>query len=110
VLDGCSIEDESGKNMNSARRRLISVVIAMALFYGTAILTARGVNLRWLLAPIIFPGLKAALLFFPGGSHGSSPSGYLKLSIVLSFLLLCVVIESVWIVFGKLRTGRPEKP
>jgi hypothetical protein len=95
--------------MRPARRRLISVVIAMALIYGTAILSAKGVNLKWLLLPILFPGLKMALLFFPGGTHSAHAHGYLRLSILLSLLLLCVVIDSLWIAWNKLRTGRLDK-
>jgi hypothetical protein len=95
--------------ISPARRRLISVVIAMALMYGAAILSAKGVNLKWLLLPLMFPGLKAALLFFPGGTHGANANTYLKLSVLLSFLLVCVVIESIWIAWNKLRTGKLEK-
>jgi hypothetical protein len=92
-----------------ARRRLISVIIAMALLYGSAMLSARGVNLKWLLLPLMFPGLKAALLFFPGGTHGAHASGYLRLSVLLSFVLLCVVIESIRMAWDKMRTGKLEK-
>jgi hypothetical protein len=95
--------------MRPARRALVSVILAMALMYGAAIISARGINLKWLLLPIIFPGLKAALLFFPGGTHGSNPSAYLRLSILLSFLLLFVVIDSAWIALSKWRAGKQEK-
>jgi hypothetical protein len=92
--------------LSPARRRLISVAMALALLYGAAILAAKGVNLKWLLVPLMFPGLKAALLFFPGGMHGANANTYLKVSILLNFLLLCVVIESIWIAAIKLRTRR----
>lgn len=91
-----------------ARRRLISVIIAMALLFGAAMISARVASLKWLAMAIFSPGLKAALLLFPGGSHGSNPGAYIKLSIFLSLVLLWVVIELIWIAVNKLRTGKQE--
>ncbi len=94
--------------ISPARRRLLSAILAMALVYGAAMISVREAGLRWLASAIFFPGLKIALLFYPGGIRGAHANGYLKLAVFLSFLLLCVVIELVWIAAGKLREGRQE--
>jgi hypothetical protein len=89
-----------------ARRRLLSVIIAMALLFGAAMVSARVASLKWLALAIFSPGLKAGLLLFPGGSHGSNPGGYLKLSIFLSLVLWWVVVELVWTAVIRARTRR----
>jgi hypothetical protein len=99
--------EENSKNMRSpARRRLLSVIIAMALLFGAAMVSARVASLKWLALAIFSPGLKAGLLLFPGGSHGSNPGGYLKLSIFLSLVLWWVVVELVWTAVIRARTRR----
>jgi hypothetical protein len=94
---------------SATRRRLLSIIIAMALLFGSAMLSAKEASLKWLAVAIFSPGLKAGALLFPGGSHGSNPGAYLKLSIFLSLVLWFVIIELIWMAVNKLRTGKLEK-
>jgi hypothetical protein len=93
---------------SATRRRLLSIIIAMALLFGAAMLSAKNAGLKWLAVAIFSPGLKAGALFFPGGSHGANPGMYLKLSIFLSLILWWVVVELIWIAVIKLREGKQE--
>ena len=91
-----------------ARRRLLSAIIAMALMFAAAMISARDAGLKWLAVAIFSPGLKAGALFFSGVAHGSNSSAYLKFSIFLSLVLWWVVVELIWIAVIKLREGKQE--
>jgi hypothetical protein len=82
---------------------LLSIVIAMVLVYGTALVGVRDPGLRWLARAIFDPGLKGASLLLPGGPRGANPSVYFKLSIFLSLILWWVVVELIWIAVVKLK-------
>jgi hypothetical protein len=99
---------KQGMTISATKRRLLSIIIAMVLLFGVAMISARDAGLKWLAIAIFSPGLKAGALFFSGGSHGSNPGGYLKLSIFLSLILWWVVVELIWIALMRLRTGKQE--
>jgi hypothetical protein len=92
----------------ATRRKLLSIIIAMVLMFGAAMIAAKDASFKWLAVAIFSPGLKAGALVFPGGPHGSNPLMYLKISIFFSLILWWVVVELIWIAVIKLRTGKAE--